>query len=93
AWAELVVVADRHVAALRRRTGDLLTPQDPAAALPGLVEEARAAALPTLLPAAVNDPQDDVSAPALGAWRLARRAGEALDAALGILVPTAAAIS
>ncbi len=82
AWAELVVVADRHVRTLRRRPGLPPGADDPAAVLPGLVMEARAAAVPTLLPAAVNDPQDDVSAPALSAWRRAGRAGEVLDAAL-----------
>ena len=85
AWAELVVVADRHVRTLRRHSGLQPEADDPAAALPGLVMEARAAAVATLLPAAVNDPQDDVSAPALSAWRRAGRAGELLDAALGVV--------
>ena len=53
--------------------------------LSGLVEEARAAAMPTLLPAAVNDSQDDVSSPAFSAYRRQARAAECLDGALAVL--------
>jgi len=55
------------------------------ALLVGLVDEARAAAMPTLLPAAVNDPQDDVSSPVFSAYRRQARAAECLDGALAIL--------
>ena len=50
-----------------------------------LAEEARAAAMPTLLPAAVNDPQDDVSSPAFGAYRREATAAECLDGAIALL--------
>ena len=57
--------------------------------LTGLVDEARAAAMPTLLPAAVNDPQDDVSSPAFSAYRRQARAAECLDGALAVLAAEA----
>jgi histidine ammonia-lyase len=57
--------------------------------LVGLVDEARAAAMPTLLPAAVNDPQDDVSSPVFSAYRRQARAAECLDAALAVLAAEA----
>jgi histidine ammonia-lyase len=59
------------------------------AVLGGLVDEARAAAMPTLLPAAVNDPQDDVSSPVFSAYRRQSRAAECLDGALAILAAEA----
>src|SRR5439155_850318 len=58
-------------------------------ALGGLVEEARAAAMPTLLPAAVNDPQDDVSSPTFSAYRRQARGAECLDSALAVLAAEA----
>src|SRR5262249_62434546 len=57
--------------------------------LGGLVEEARAAAAPTLLPAAVNDAQDDVSSPLFSAYRRQARAAECLDGALAVLAAEA----
>ena len=67
-WADLTLLAQRHVTALGTAAGSgAATGLEPA--LAGLVEEARAAAMPTLLPAAVNDPQDDVSSPAFSAYR------------------------
>jgi histidine ammonia-lyase len=57
--------------------------------LGGLVDEARAAAMPTLLPAAVNDSQDDVSSPVFGAYRRQARAAECLDGALAVLAAEA----
>jgi histidine ammonia-lyase len=54
-----------------------------------LVEEARAAAMPTLLPAAVNDSQDDVSSPTFGAYRRQARAAECLDGSLAVLAAEA----
>jgi hypothetical protein len=59
------------------------------AVLGGLLDEARAAAMPTLLPAAVNDPQDDVSSPVFSAHRRQARAAECLDGALAILAAEA----
>ena len=80
-WADLTLLAGRHVTALRAA--------DPAAGpgpeLSALAEEARAAAMPTLLPAAVNDPQDDVSSPVFGAYRREATAAECLDRAIVLL--------
>jgi histidine ammonia-lyase len=85
AWADLTVLSVQQVTELRA-----LGPADGAAAAPdpalsGLAEEARAAALPTLLPAAVNDAQDDVSSPVLSAYRRQAEAAQHLDTALGAL--------
>lgn len=80
-WADLTVLVGWHVSALRA--------DDPAAGpgseLSALAEEARAAAMPTLLPAAVNDPQDDVSSPVFGAYRREVTAAQCLDGALSLL--------
>jgi histidine ammonia-lyase len=62
------------------------------AGLGGLVDEARAAAMPTLLPAAVNDSQDDVSSPVVSAYRRQARAAECLDGALGVLAAEASQV-
>src|SRR6266702_2898522 len=51
----------------------------------GLVEDARAAAAPTLLPASINDTQNDIASPVFGAYRTERRAAECLDGVLAIL--------
>jgi histidine ammonia-lyase len=105
-WADLALLAERHVAALRTvagaapPAGDSAVPPQASGAtaqkatglepvLPGLVEEARAAAMPTLLPAAVNDPQDDVSAPVFSAYRRHASAAECLDGALAVLAAAA----
>ena len=50
----------------------------------GLVEEARALAAPTLLPA-TNDTQNDIASPSFGAYRSQHRAAECLDSVLAIL--------
>jgi histidine ammonia-lyase len=88
AWADLTVLAVRQVTALRAA--------DPAAApaprLSALVEEARAAAMPTLLPAAVNDPQDDVSSPIFGAYRREATAAECLDSVIALLAEEASRV-
>jgi len=60
--------------------------------LGGLVEEARAAAMPALLPAAVNDSQDDVSSPAFIAYRRQARAAECLNGALAVLAAEASQV-
>lgn len=97
AWAELAFVAERQTTALNTADVSGLPPN---LAVPesggmgtyaygwaanGYVEEARAAATPTPLPAAVNDTQDDVASPVFSAYRRERRAAECLDGALSIL--------
>jgi histidine ammonia-lyase len=84
AWADLTLLAQRHVTALCTTAATDLEP-----VLGGLVEEARAAAMPTLLPAAVNDSQDDVSSPVFSAYRRQARAAECLDGALAVLAAQA----
>jgi histidine ammonia-lyase len=86
-WADLTLLAQRHVTALCTAAVSAPTGLEPA--LGGLVEEARAAAMPTLLPAAVNDPQDDVSSPTFSAYRRQARAAECLDSALAVLAAEA----
>jgi histidine ammonia-lyase len=86
AWADLTLLTQRHVTALRTAT-DAGTGLE--AMLGALVDEARAAAIPTLLPAAVNDPQDDVSSPVFSAYRRQSRAAECLDGALAVLAAAA----
>ena len=105
-WADLTLLAQRHVTALRTAAVSAPPARDSAvsaqaswpaadaatgleAVLGGLVDEARAAAVPTLLPAAVNDSQDDVSSPVFGAYRREARAAECLDGALAVLAAEA----
>jgi histidine ammonia-lyase len=98
AWADLTLLAQRHVTALRA-TAVPPPGQPPGNAagaatglgpvLGGLVEEAHAAAMPTLLPAAVNDAQDDVSSPTFSAYRRQARAAGCLDSALAVLAAEA----
>jgi len=99
AWADLTLLAQRHVTALGAAAASAPPVPDSGSAagaatglepvLSGLVEEARAAAMPTLLPAAVNDPQDDVSSPVFSAYRRQARAAECLDGALAVLAAKA----
>src|SRR5262249_59284105 len=77
AWADLTLLAQRHVAAFHTAVPPAQGQAAPAQAsgsaagsgtgleplLSSLVAEARAAAMPTLLPAAGNDSQGDASAP------------------------------
>jgi histidine ammonia-lyase len=87
-WADLTLLTQRHVTAFRTAAEtDAATGLE--GILVGLVDEARAAAMPTLLPAAVNDPQDDVSSPVFSAYRRQARAAECLDAALAVLAAEA----
>jgi histidine ammonia-lyase len=87
-WADLTLLTQRHVTAFRTAAeADAATGLE--GILAGLVDEARAAAMPTLLPAAVNDPQDDVSSPVFSAYRRQARAAECLDAALAVLAAEA----
>ena len=88
-WADLTLLAQRHVTAMRTAAASARPATGLEPALSGLVEEARAAAMPTLLPAAVNDPQDDVSSPAFSAYRRQARAAECLDGALAVLAAEA----
>jgi histidine ammonia-lyase len=105
AWADLTLLAQRHVTALSTVTAPVRPAYASAAAaeaygsagglgavLGGLVEEARAAAMPVLLPAAVNDPQDDVSSPAFIAYRRQARAAECLNGALAVLAAQASQV-
>ena len=99
AWADLTLLTQRHVTALCTAAvppaeGQASGPAAGAATglepvLGGVVEEARAAAMPTLLPAAVNDAQDDVSSPTFSAYRRQARAAECLDSALAVLAAQA----
>jgi histidine ammonia-lyase len=99
-WADLALVAQRQVTAMHSPTSGLphlLAPADfvPGASggatnlfgwvATGLVEEARALAAPTLLPATVNDSQNDIATPTFGAYRNERRAAECLGSLLAIL--------
>jgi histidine ammonia-lyase len=97
AWADLALVAERQISALNtaETSGlplNLAIPAMPSGtyaygwAASGYVEEARAAAAPALLPAAVCDPRSDVLSPAFSAHRRERRAAECLDGVLAILV-------
>jgi histidine ammonia-lyase len=95
-WADLTLLTERHVTACRTAAVSAQASWPAAdaatglgAVLAGLVDEARAAAMPTLLPAAVNDPQDDVSAPVFSAYRRQARAAECLDGALAVLAAEA----
>ncbi len=85
AWAELAFIAERQTTALNS-PGVSQIPEHDAAyygwIVSGFAEEARSAALPTLLPAAVNDPQDDVASTSFRAYNSERRAAESLDNAL-----------
>ena len=98
AWADLALVAERQVTALNtaETSGLPVNLGVPGAArsgtyaygwaASGYVEEARAAATPALLPAAVSDPHTDALSPALSAYRRQRRAAECLDGVLAILM-------
>ena len=101
AWAELALVAERQVTAMHLSIVSglphFLNPRgfapDSAGGATNLfgwiagsfAEEARAAAAPTLLPASINDPQNDVSSPTFSAYRKERRAAECLDETLAIV--------
>jgi histidine ammonia-lyase len=97
AWADLALVAERQVTALNtaETSGlpvNLVAPGAPGNgtyaygwAANGYVEEARAAATPALLPAAAEDPHDDVLSPTFSAYRRECRAAECLDGVLAIL--------
>ena len=100
AWADIALVTQRQVTAMHSPTSGLphlLAPPGFVAGASGgatnlfgwvatgLVEEARALAAPTLLPATINDTQNDVASPLFGAYRSQHRAAECLDSALAIL--------
>ncbi len=89
AWADLTVLAVWHVTELRTLGPAGSAAAGPGPALSGLADEARAAALPTLLPAAVNDPQDDVSMPVFSAYRREAEAAHCLDRAVAALATAA----
>jgi histidine ammonia-lyase len=100
AWADLALVAQRQVTAMHSPASGLPHLLAPAGFIAGasggatnlfgwvatgLVEEARALAAPTLLPATVNDTQNDIASPSFGAYRSQHRAAECLDSVLAIL--------
>jgi len=100
AWADLALVAQRQVTAMHGATSGLPHLLAPAGFIAGaaggatnlfgwvatgLVEEARALAAPTLLPASINDTQNDIASPTFGAYRSQHRAAECLDGVLAIL--------
>jgi histidine ammonia-lyase len=104
AWADLALVAQRQVIAMHSPTSGLphlLSPDGFVGGASGgatnlfgwvasgLVEEARALAAPTLLPATINDTQNDVASTSFGAYRSQRRATECLDGVLAILAVVA----
>jgi histidine ammonia-lyase len=101
AWAELALLAERQVTAMHLSNVSglphFLNPRgfepDSAGGATNLfgwvagsfAEEARAAAAPTLLPASINDPQNDVSSATFSAYRKELRAAECLEETLAIL--------
>jgi len=97
AWADLSLVAERHVTCLHTASVSelpklLALPGAPGSetnlfgwVATGFVEGARTAAAPTLLPACVNDARDDVSSPTFLAYTKERRGAECLDGVLAIL--------
>ncbi len=97
AWADLALIAERHVTALHTPAVSelpalLAMPGAPGSetnlfgwVAGGFVEGARAAATSTLLPASVNDARDDVSVPTFIAYAKERRGAECLDGALAVL--------
>ncbi len=97
AWADLALVAERHVTCLHTSSVSelpnlLALPGAPGSetnlfgwVATGFVEGARTAAAPTLLPAGVNDARDDVSSPTFLAYTKERRGAECLDGVLAIL--------
>jgi histidine ammonia-lyase len=97
-WADLALVVERQITALNTAetsglpvnlAADGTTPAGTYAygwAASSYVEEARAAAVPALLPAAAGDPLSDVLSPTFSAHRRERRGAECLDGVLAILV-------
>ena len=97
AWADLALIAERHVTCLHTPAVSELPNLLALAGAPGsetnlfgwvatgYVEGARAAAAPTMLPACVNDARDDVSSPNFLAYAKERRAAECLDGVLAIV--------
>jgi histidine ammonia-lyase len=100
AWADLALVAQRQMTAMHNPASGLPHLLAPAGFIAGasggatnlfgwvatgLVEEARSLASPTLLPASINDSQNDVASPVFGAYRSQSRAAECLDSVLAIL--------
>ena len=99
-WADLALLAQRQVIAMHSPTSGLphlLAPPGFVGGASGgatnlfgwvasgLVEEARALAAPTLLPATINDTQNDVASTVFAAYRSQNRAAECLDSVLAML--------
>ena len=100
AWADLALVAQRQMTAMHSPASGLPHLLAPAGFIDGasggatnlfgwvatgLVEEARSLSSPTLLPASINDSQNDIASPTFGAYRSHNRAAECLDSVLAIL--------
>jgi histidine ammonia-lyase len=97
AWADLALVAERQVTALNTADTSGLPVNLAVPGAPGngtyaygwaansYVEEARAAAIPALLPSVAEDPYADLSSPAFSAYRRERRGAECLDGVMAIL--------
>lgn len=96
-WADVALLAERHVTALNTADTSELPVNLGVPGLPrsgtyaygwaasSFVEEARAAAVPALLPASAGGPYDDIVSPTFSAYGRERRAAECLDGALTIL--------
>ena len=98
AWADLVLVAERHVNAMHvgATAGHLPRLLERPGGRGGrtnllgwvagsFLEDARSAATVTLLPAGIADAQNDIAAPTFAAYRKQRAAADALDSALALL--------
>lgn len=97
AWAELAFLAERQATALNTPATSGIPVHGGALygwVMSGFVEEARRAAGPTLTPAAVNDPQNDVATATFLAYRDERRAAGCLEHALaGLAIVASEALS
>ena len=97
AWADLILLAERHVTAMHVGATSQLPPllERPGGgggktnllgwAAGSFLEDARTAASSTLLPSGVGDAQNDVGAPTFLAYRKERFVAECLDSALALL--------
>lgn len=97
AWADLILLAERHVTAMHVGATSELPPllERPGGgggktnllgwAAGSFLEDARAAASATLLPVGVGDSQNDVGAPTFLAYRKERFVADCLDSALALL--------
>jgi histidine ammonia-lyase len=97
AWADLILLAERHITAMHVGATSELPPllERPGGgggktnllgwAVGSFLEDARAAASATLLPVGVGDAQNDVGAPTFLAYRKERFVADCVDSALALL--------